>query len=104
MQSGREWQFTEMKAKAMEHLIKNASHKNYKNFVSIGDSQFEINAMETASRRFHRTTSSKRSFSCGDAVSLRIEPVGDLQSAHRHGYGCAKSDRCYHKTIKMRPF
>jgi hypothetical protein len=105
MQSGREWQFTEMKAKAMAHLIKAASHTNYKNLVSIGDSQFEINAMEAASRRYHRTTSSKRSFSAGDAVSLRVEPAGnDFQSAHRHGYGCVKPDRCYHKTVKMRPF
>jgi hypothetical protein len=105
MQSHREWQFTEMKAKAMAHLIKGASHRKYKNLISIGDSQFEINAMEAVSRRYHRTTSSKRSFSAGDANSISVEPIGNLlQFAHRHGYGCVSPERCYHKTVKMRPF
>ena len=58
--------------------------------------------MESASRRYHRTTSKKRSFSAGDGVSLHVEPVGnEAQSAHRHGYGCIQSKRCYQKTIKM---
>jgi hypothetical protein len=102
MQSARDWMFTEMKAKAMADIINTARHTNYKNLVSIGDSQFEITAMEAASRRYHRTTSRKRSFSAGDVVSLRVEPIGnELQSAHRHGYGCMKSKRCYQKTVKM---
>jgi hypothetical protein len=102
MQSFREWIFTERKAKGMGDIINTASHTNYKNLVSVGDSQFEIIAMESASRRYHRTASRKRSFSAGDAVSLRVAPVGnDLQSAHRHGYGCIQSKRCYQKTIKM---
>merc|ERR1719506_777537 len=94
--------FTEMKAKAMADIISSASHTNYKNLVSIGDSHFEISAMESASRRYHRTTSKKRSFSAGDGVSLHVEPVGnEAQSAHRHGYGCIKPKRCYQKTVKM---
>jgi hypothetical protein len=101
-QSARDWMFTEMKAKAMADIISSASHTNYKNLVSIGDSHFEISAMESASRRYHRTTSKKRSFSAGDGVSLHVEPVGnEAQSAHRHGYGCIKPKRCYQKTIKM---
>jgi hypothetical protein len=95
-----EWTFTEMKAQAMGKLIDGG--RNWQHLVSIGDCHFEMLALQSSARRYHRCRARKRSFSCSAMESIELEERGD-NSFSRHGYGATERPgrRCYQQTVKM---
>merc|ERR1719247_2606116 len=96
-----EWTFTEMKAQAMGKLIREG--RNWQHLVSIGDCHFEMPALQSSARRYHRRRARKRSFSCSAMESIELDERGDNLFS-RHGFGAMERPgmRCFHQTVKMR--